>query len=125
DDRPERVGAAVLGDVGLGGADDVEGVALALLARVAPGGDAVAAEDAADRPGVGGLDGGDVEAELEAGPPPRHPHHPVAEDPPGQLGAVGGGGDRDAGVGVQVVHVGGVDQGVHGGVDGGGGAGRD
>src|SRR5690606_17223854 len=66
--------------------------------------------------------GGDVEAELEAGPPPRHPHHPVAEDPPGQLGAVGGGGDRDAGVGVQVVHVGGVDQGVHGGVDGGGGA---
>ena len=28
------------------------------------------------------LDRGDVEAELEAGPPPRHPHDPVAEDPP-------------------------------------------
>ena len=31
--------------------------------------------------------------------------------------AVGGGGDRDAGVGVEVVDVGGVDQAVHGGVD--------
>ena len=63
------------------------------------------------------LDLGDVQTELEAGTTPRHPHHGVAEDRPGQLLAVGRGGDRDAGVGVQVVDVGRVDQPVHRGVD--------
>ena len=80
------------------------------------------AEDAADRLRVGLLDRGDVEAELEPRTTPRHPHHPVAEDLGGQSLAIGGGRDGDAGVGVQVVDVGGVDQGVHRGVDAGGGA---
>ena len=63
------------------------------------------------------LDLGDVEAELEARTSPRHPHDLVAEDRRGQLLAVRGGRDRDAGVGVQVVDVGGVHEAVHGGVD--------
>ena len=84
---------------------------------VAPRGDAVAAEDAADRLRVLLLDLGDVEAELEAGPAPRHPHDLLAEDLLGQLLPVGGRRDRDAGVGVQVVDVRGVDEAVHRGVD--------
>ena len=39
------------------------------------------------------------------GTAPRHPDHPVAEALAGQRLAVGGGGQRDAGVGVQVVDV--------------------
>jgi hypothetical protein len=45
----EGLGLAVLGDVLLGGVDDPERVGLGLFAGVAPRGDAVAAEDAADR----------------------------------------------------------------------------
>ena len=67
--------------------------------------------------GLVSLDRGDVEPELEAGPAPRHPDDLVAEDPLGQRLAVRRGGDRDAGVGVQVVDVRGVDEGVHRGVD--------
>ena len=52
-DRAERFGPAALVDEGLRGADDLERVRLALLARGAPGGDAVPAEDHADRLGVG------------------------------------------------------------------------
>ena len=77
----------------------------------------MAAEDAADRLRVGRRDRRDVEPELEAGTPPRHPHHAVAEALGGQPLAVGGGGERDAGVGVQVVDVRRVDQAVHRGVD--------
>jgi hypothetical protein len=55
--------------------------------------------------------------ELEARTTPRHPDDLVAEDLGGQRLAVGGGRDRDAGVGVQVVDVRGVDEAVHGGVD--------
>ena len=88
-----------------------------LVAVVAPGGDAVAAEDHADRLGSLALDRGDVEAELEPGPPPRDPRDPVAEALARQRLAVGGRGERDAGVGVEVVDVGGVDQPVHRGVD--------
>ena len=62
-------------------------------------------------------DRGDVEAELEAGPAPRDPGHPVAEAAAGQRLAVGGGRERDAGVRVEVVDVGGVDEPVHRGVD--------
>ena len=51
------------------------------------------------------------------GPPPRHPQHPVAEALLGQRLAVGGGGQRDPRVGVQVVDVRCVDQAVHRGVD--------
>ena len=90
---------------------------LGLLGGVPPGRDPVAAEDAAHRLRVGLLDRGDVEAELEAGAPPGHPDHLVAEDLRGELLPVRGGRDRDAGVGVQVVDVGRVDEPVHGGVD--------
>ena len=115
--RPERLGLGVLGDVGRGGVDDPQRVLLGLLRGVAPGGDAVPAEDAADRLRVRRLDLGDVQAELEAGPPPGHPHHLVTEDLLGQRLTVGRGRDRDPGVGVQVVHVRGVHQAVHRGVD--------
>ncbi len=101
----------------LGSPDDREGPLLRLGRGVAPGGDAVAAQDAADGLRVRGLDGRDVEAELETRTAPGHPDDLVAEDLGGQVLAVGGRGDRDAGVGVQVVHVGRVDQAVHGRVD--------
>jgi hypothetical protein len=78
----------------------------------------VPAEDAADGLWVLLGDRGDVQAELEARPAPRHPDHAVAEALAGQRLAVGGGGQRDAGVGVQVVDVRSGDQAVHGGVDG-------
>ena len=102
----------------LRGGDDLQRARLALVPRVAPGGDAVPAEDHADRLRVVALDRGDVEAELEARPPPRHPGHPAAEALGGQRLAVGRGRERDARVRVQVVHVRGLDEAVHGGVDG-------
>ena len=67
--------------------------------------------------GFSRLDLGDVQAQLETGPAPRHPDHLVAEDLAGQLLTVGGGGDGDAGVGMQMINMGGVDQAVHRGVD--------
>ena len=121
EDRAERLGPAVLGEVGGGGLDDPERVLLALVRGVAPRGDAVPAEDAADRLRVVGLDLGDVETELEAGAKPGDPDDLLsiraAVDLLGQRLAVGGGRDRDAGVGVQVVDVRGVHEAVHGGVD--------
>ena len=53
DHRAERLGLPALGEERLGGADDVQRVALALLGGVAPGGDAVAAQDTADGLRVG------------------------------------------------------------------------
>jgi hypothetical protein len=117
----ERIRPAVRREIGRRGLDDLAGVGLALGAGGAPRGDPVSAEDHADRLRVGALHRGDVESELEAGPPPRHPQHPVAEDLLGQGRPVGGGRDRDAGVGVQVVDVRDVDETVHGGVDARGG----
>ena len=84
--------------------------ASASLGGVAPGGDAVPAQDAADGLRVRRLDRGDIQAELETGPPPRHPHHPVTERLAGQLLPVDRGGQRDPGIRVQMIHVGGVDQ---------------
>ncbi len=51
------------------------------------------------------------------GPAPRDPRDPLAEAAAGQLLAVGGGGERDPGVGMEVVDMVGVDQRVHRGVD--------
>ena len=119
--RAEGFGPAVFRDVLFGLLDDPQGVRLGLLAGGAPGGGAVAAQDGADGLRVGVLDRGDVQAQLETGAPPRHPRHLVPEDPRGQRFAVGGRGDRDPRVRVEVVHVGGVHQPMHGGVDRGGG----
>jgi hypothetical protein len=115
--RAERLGLAALREEPLGGADHLEGTGLALLGGGAPGGDAVAAEHDPDDAGVGQLDGGHVQAELESWPAPRHPHHPVAEALLGQRLPVGGGSQRDASVGVEMVDVGRVDQAVHSRVD--------
>jgi len=115
--RPERLRCAALGDEGLGGADDLHRPGLALLARAAPRGDAVSAEDAPDGLRVLRGDGGDVEAELEAGSAPRHPHHPVTEAFGGQFLPVGGGRHCDAGIRMQVIDVQGVEESVHGGID--------
>ncbi len=120
EDRAERLGPGVRLDVRRGGLDDPPGVALALLGGLAPRRDPVPAEDRPDRLRVLLLGTRRVQAELEPGPAPRDPHDPVAEDPAGELLAVGRGRDRDAGVRVQVVDVRLVDQGVGGGVDGGG-----
>ena len=75
------------------------------------------AEDRADRLRVVAPDGRDVQPELEAGPAPRDPGDAVAEAAAGQRLAVGGRGERDPGVGMEVVDVVGVDQRVHRGVD--------
>ncbi len=82
----------------------------------------MATQDGADGLGVLRLHRGDVEPELEPGSAPGDPDDLVTERLLGELLAVGGAGQGDAGVGVQVVDVGGVDEGVHGRVDRGGGA---
>ena len=87
----------------------------------------MAAENDADEIRVGSLYCGDVESELKARPPPRHPRHLLAEDLVRQPLPVGGRRDGDAAVGMEMVDVRGIDEGVHGGVDrrGGGAASMD
>ena len=72
--------------------------------------------------GFCGFDGGDVQAQLEAGPAPRHPHHLLPENLAGQLLTVGGGGDRDPGIGMQMIHMRRIDQTMHRRVNARGGA---
>src|SRR5207247_1748845 len=91
---------------------------LARVAGLTPGGDAVPAQDDPDGFRVVSPDLRDIQAELETGPSPRYPRHPVAEAGLGQRLAVPGRGQRDARVRVQVVDVRRVDQAVHGGIDG-------
>ena len=117
DHLAEGVGASVLLQESLGGADDVQRTALTLITRVAPGGDAVSTEDATNRLRVRLLNGGDVESQLETGTTPRHPHHRVTKALGRQLLALGGGRERDTGVRMQVIHVGAREQTVHGGID--------
>ena len=112
----------MLGDERFGLPDDRQRVRLASLGRLAPGGDAVAAEDDADRRGLGGPDGRDVEAELESRAAPGHPRDTVAEALAGQSLAVGGGREGDARVRMQVVDMRRVEQAVHRRVDRGRGA---
>ena len=113
----EGLGGTVLGDVCGGGLDDPQRVAFGVVAGVAPCSDAVPAQDAADRLRVMLPDFGDVEPELEAWAPPWHPNDLAAEDLGGETFTIGSRGDRDPGVGVQVVDVSGIDQPVHRGVD--------
>ena len=119
---PEGLGLAVVPDVLLGLFDDPQRVLFGFFAGGAPGGDAVAAQDGADGLRVGVLDRGDVQAQLETGTAPGHPENLVAEDLRGQRLAVHRGGNGDPGVRVQVVHVRGVHEAVHGGIDRGRGA---
>ena len=113
----KRLRPAVLRDEPLRGPDDLERIPLGLLRCRAPGRDAVAAEDHADRIGPLAPDRGDVEPELEPGPSPRGPRDAVTECLPGQRLAVRRGGERDPAVRVEVVDMGRVDQAVHRGVD--------
>ena len=85
--------------------------------RRAPGRDAVAAEDHADRIGPLAPDRRDVEPELEPRPSPRGPRDAVTERLPRQRLAVRRRRERDPGVGMEVVDMGRVDQSVHRGVD--------
>ena len=109
-DGSEWIRPAVLCDEVLGRVDNPQRVRFGLVARVTPGCDAVPAQDAADRGGVGFLDFGDVQTELPAGPAPGYPGDLVAEGPGGEGFAVGGGCEGDAGIRMQVVDVCGVDQ---------------
>ena len=58
-----------------------------------------------------------IEAELEAGSSPRDPRDAIPETLPGQPLAVGGGRERDPGIRMEVVDVGGVDEAVHRRID--------
>ena len=66
---------------------------------------------------VRGLDRGDVQAQLEAGPAPRHPHHPLPENRAGQLLTIGRGGDRNTGIGMQMIHMRRIHQTMHRGIN--------
>ena len=119
DDRPERLGPAVLGDEPLGGPDDLERVAPRTSSEVSP--QAVMPWPPRIAPIASGCvapDGGDVEA--RAGSPGRRhgdPGDPIAEAARGQRLAVGGRREGDPRIGVEVVDVRGVDEAVHRGVD--------
>ena len=114
--RAERLVDGLLLQVGGGLADDPQAPLLDLLAGRAPRGQPVSAEDGTDDPlAVGQL--AHAPSELPAGPLPRHPRHRPAPDLVDQLLAVGGAGQGDDAVGVQMVDVRVVDQCVHGGVD--------
>ena len=97
--------------------DDLERAGLARLRGVAPGRDPVATEDGPDRLGMPALELGDVEAQLEPGTAPVDPRDAIAEAALGQRRPIGGRGQRDAQIGVEVVDVRGVDEAVHRRVD--------
>ena len=117
DDRPERLRIATSGEEGLGGADDLERVGLARVARVAPRRDAVAAEDDADRLRVGRLARPRSRGRAGTRAPPRHPHDAITEALLGQCLAVDRRGQGDARVGMEMIDVSRVDETVHRRVD--------
>jgi hypothetical protein len=82
----------------------------------------MAAENAADRLGIVGLDLGDVQAELEARPAPRHPDDSIAKDLGGQLLTIDSCGNRNSRVRVQMINMCRIDKAMHRGVDRGCGA---
>ena len=115
-DRSERLVDGPLRHVCGRLADDPQASFLDLLARRPPRGQPVTAEDGADDP----LLAGQLPhrpAQLPARPLPRHPRHRAAPDLLDQLLAVGGAGQGDDAVGMQVVDVRVLDQRVHRGVD--------
>ena len=82
----------------------------------------MAAQDHPLEAGTGVVDALDPQRELEPWSPPRDPGNLLPEALLGQLLAVGGGGQRDDGIWVEVVDVRGPQQPVHRGVDAGRGA---
>ena len=115
-DRTERLVDRLLLQVCGRLTDDPQAPLFDLLAGRAPGGQPVTAEDRADDVRIGGQLA-HRPSQLPAGPLPRHPRHRPAPDLVDQLLAVGGAGQGDDAVGVQMVDVPMVDQSVHGGVD--------
>jgi hypothetical protein len=115
--RAERIGPAPLGDEPLGPADHVERDGLAGFGRVGPGRQPVAAQHHAPQARIVGRQRGDLQAQLEAGSAPRHPRHLAAKALLGQGLTIDRRRQGDHGVGVQVIHVAGVHQRVHRGVD--------
>jgi hypothetical protein len=79
----------------------------------------VTTEDHALDAGAGVVDALDPQRELEPWSPPRDPGNLLPEALLGQLLTVGGGGQRENGIGVKVVDVRGRQQPVHRGVDAG------
>src|SRR4029453_234049 len=78
---------------------------------------AVAAENAADRLRIVGLDLGDVQAQLETWPAPRHPDDSLTEDLCRQLLAIHRCRDRDTGIRMEVINMRRSYQPMHRGVD--------
>ena len=95
---------------------------LGLRAGVAPCRDPVAAQDDADGLRVRRRDRGDVQAQLEARAPPRHPHHPIAEASAVSFSPSAAVASAMPESGCRWSTCGGVDQPVHRGVDRRGGA---
>ena len=77
------------------------------------------AENATDRLRIRGVELGDVESELEAGPPPVDPQNLVAETSLRQLRTIDGRREGDDRVGMKMVDVHGIDERMHGGIDAG------
>jgi len=117
DRRPERVGPTALGDKPLGGPDDLERALLAFFRGVAPGRDAVAAQDRPDGLRLALAQRRDIEAELKAGSSPGHPGHAVAKALAGERLAIGRRCQGDPRIGMEVIDVGGVDETVHRRID--------
>ena len=93
----------------------------ALWAAGPPCGNAVTAQNNPDRLRVAVRHFGNVEAELETGPAPRHPQDSLAKAGSGESLAVYRGGQSYPSIGVEMVDIGQTYQRMHRGVDRGGG----
>ena len=105
---------------GDGTIDDLDGRLVGAALAVAPGEQAMLAEHDAARTGVVGDEAFQPQAELEAGAAPGQPADLAVPDGTGQRLARGRGGDRDHGIGMDVVDVGIGHQAVQRRVDAGG-----
>ena len=104
-------------DVLLGGSNNPQRVLLTRLAGFSPRRNAVPAENAADCLRVLLLDPSDIETQLETRSPPGDPDDFGAKNFRRQFFTVHSSGDCNTRIGMQVVDMVRVDQGVHGGID--------
>jgi hypothetical protein len=116
----DPLAAGLFGQPGDRLVDGGDGGRVALAVAVAPGEEAVALQDDADRLRILAGERLQHQAELEAGPPPGQPADGVAEDLRGQVARVFRGGDGDDRVRVDVVDELRRQEAVEGRVDGGG-----